>query len=154
VAAPAGAITFSQQTLPFSGLGNPHGIAADQAGDVFVADFNNNRVVELPAGSSTQQTLPFTGLSGPYGVAVDQAGDLFSSDFYNNRVVELSSSVPTGSLAFTPSSAPPDASIGVSSVSPCPLGGPWGSAEAKLTLSSPAGAAVPVVIGHTTLTVS
>src|SRR5689334_18849150 len=82
-AAPAGAVTFSQQTLPFSGLGNPYGIAADQAGDVFVADFSNNRVVEVPADGSTQQTLPFTGLSGPYGVAVDQAGDVFVADSAN-----------------------------------------------------------------------
>src|SRR6476659_8158893 len=63
-AGPAGAGAFSQQTLPFSGLRFPFGLAVDGAGDVFVADTLNNRVVELPAGGA-QQTLPFSGLSAP-----------------------------------------------------------------------------------------
>jgi hypothetical protein len=36
--------------LPFSGLFFAEDVAVDQAGDVFVADTNNSRVVELPAG--------------------------------------------------------------------------------------------------------
>jgi len=53
-AAPAEAVTFSQQMLPFGGLNHPYGVAVDAAGDVFVADYINSRVVELtrsvPAG--------------------------------------------------------------------------------------------------------
>ena len=82
----------AQVTLPFTGLDGPFGVAVDQAGDVFVADIGNERVVELPAGatsSSQQVTLPFTGLSHPIGVAVDGAGDVYAADNGNNRVVEL-----------------------------------------------------------------
>jgi hypothetical protein len=74
-AAPAQAITFSQQTLPFTGLSVPQGVAVDQAGDVFAADSGNNRALELPAGSNQPAVLPFTGLSFPTGVAVDQAAN-------------------------------------------------------------------------------
>ena len=73
----------------------PAGLAADGAGDIFIADFNNNRVVELPTGctsGSCQTIVPATGLNGPAGVAVDGLGDIFIADYYNNRVVEL----PTG----------------------------------------------------------
>jgi streptogramin lyase len=78
VGAPAaGATAYSQRTLPFSGLNSPDGVAVDRAGDVFVADTENNRVVWLPAGSSTEETLPFTGLFSPGGVAVDRSGDVF-----------------------------------------------------------------------------
>ncbi len=81
-----------QVTLPTSGLNNPQGIAVDSAGDVFIADELNSRVVELPqtaTGYGPQTTLPASGLLYPYGVAVDSAGDVFIADAGNSRVVEL-----------------------------------------------------------------
>ncbi len=70
----------------------PYGLAFDNAGDLFVADFRNNRVVEIPAGctnTTCQVTLPTSGLYGPTGLAVDGTGNVFISDTLNNRVVEL-----------------------------------------------------------------
>jgi sugar lactone lactonase YvrE len=85
------AITFTdaQTTVPTSGLSNPTGLAVDRAGDVFIVDTLNNRVVEVPAGGGAQVTVA-SGLNGPYGgVAVDTAGDVFVADTRNNRVVEV-----------------------------------------------------------------
>ena len=62
--------------------------AVDGAGDVFIADFDNNRVVELPAGGGAQTTVG-TGLYEPTGVAVDGAGDLFIADYGDSRIVEV-----------------------------------------------------------------
>jgi len=39
----------AQTVLPFTGLNDPYDLAVDSAGTVYVADFNNNRVVKLPA---------------------------------------------------------------------------------------------------------
>ncbi|MDT5350344.1 MAG: serine/threonine protein kinase, bacterial [Mycobacterium sp.] len=61
----------------------------DTAGNVYVADFKNNRVLKLAAGSATQTVLPFTGLDGPGDVAVDSAGSVYVTDVGNNRVVKL-----------------------------------------------------------------
>ena len=47
-----------QTTVPASGLVNPYFVAVDGAGDVFIADANNNRVVEVPAGGGAQITVP------------------------------------------------------------------------------------------------
>ena len=74
--------------LPFSGLYQPQGLAVDNAGAVYVADFNN-RVVKLAAGSSSQTVLPFTGLNYPEGVAVDGQGNVYVADRGNNRVLKL-----------------------------------------------------------------
>lgn len=74
--------------LPFSGLYQPQGLAVDNAGAVYVADFDN-RVVKLTAGSTSQTVLPFTGLNYPEGVAVDGQGDVYVADRGNNRVVKL-----------------------------------------------------------------
>ena len=52
----------------------------DTAGTVYVTDADNNRVLKLPAGSSSQTVLPFTGLNSPDGVAVDTAGNVYVTD--------------------------------------------------------------------------
>ena len=90
------AFTGVQTTVPASGLNGPFGVAVDRAGDVFIADFFNNRVVEVPAGGGAQTTVG-SGLNQPTGVAVDGAGDVFIADSNNSRVVE----VPAGGGAQT-----------------------------------------------------
>ncbi|HET9117343.1 MAG TPA: SBBP repeat-containing protein, partial [Pseudonocardiaceae bacterium] len=39
-----------QLVLPFTGLHYPSGVAVDSAGNVYVTDRGNNRVLKLPAG--------------------------------------------------------------------------------------------------------
>jgi serine/threonine-protein kinase len=75
--------------LPFTGLSVPVGVAVDAAGDLYVTDAGNNRVLELAAGSATQALPPFTGLNDPTGVAVDSTGNVYVTDKTNNRVVKL-----------------------------------------------------------------
>ena len=81
-------------------LSSPYGVAADAAGNVYIADLGNNRVRKiLPDG--TIHTIAGTGaagssgdggpalaaqLNGPRNVAVDTLGDLYISEFYGHRV--------------------------------------------------------------------
>ncbi len=55
-------------------------MAVDTAGNLYVTDSDNNRVLKLPAGSNTPSVLPFTGLHLPCGVAVDAAGNVYVTD--------------------------------------------------------------------------
>ena len=64
-------------------------MAVDTAGNLYVADRGNNRVVKLAAGSTTPTALQFMGLKQPEGVAVDSAGNLYVTDVLNNQVLEL-----------------------------------------------------------------
>ena len=58
----------TQTVLPFTGLNEPAGVAVDTAGNVYVTDASNNRVLKLSVGLRTSQTaLPFTGLKLPRG---------------------------------------------------------------------------------------
>jgi sugar lactone lactonase YvrE len=87
------AIAFAstaQITLPSpaNGYNNPDGVAVDGTGDVFIADANNNQVVQAPAGGGVPTTVG-TGLSQPAGVAVDGAGNVYIADSGNNRLVKV-----------------------------------------------------------------
>jgi serine/threonine protein kinase, bacterial len=62
----------------------------DSAGNLYVTDPFNNRVLKLTAASNTQTVLPFTGLIQPRAVAVDTAGNLYVTDPGKSRVVKLS----------------------------------------------------------------
>jgi len=85
--------TAISPTVNGLGLGYPTGVAVDSAGDLFIADPNNDRVVEVPAGGGAATAIDPTvngkALDGPGNVAVDGAGDLFIADSGNERVVEM-----------------------------------------------------------------
>jgi serine/threonine-protein kinase len=89
-----------QVTLPFTALGRPGDVAVDAAGNLYVTDTSNSRVLKLAPGSATQAVLPFTGVSHPGGLAVDAAGNLYVLD--NNRVLKLAPGSATQAvLPFT-----------------------------------------------------
>ena len=98
------------QTMLGSGFSGPTGVAVDGAGDVFIADFDNNRVVELPAGGGAQTTVG-TGLYEPTGVAVDGAGDLFIADDGDSRVVEVPAGGGTQITVVTGLDLRPDVAV-------------------------------------------
>ena len=87
------------------GLYLPTDIAVNGAGDLFIADSGNSRVVKVQAGGGAATTIAPTvnglGLNTPYGVAVDGAGDLFVVDTGNNRVVEIPAG-GEGAIAIAP----------------------------------------------------
>jgi sugar lactone lactonase YvrE len=103
-----------QIELSFSGLNHPDTTAVDSAGNVYVADTGNNRVLRLAAGSTTPSQLPFTELNHPAGVMVDRAGNVYVADGHNNRVLKLSagSSTPTP-LPFAGLNDPTDVAVDV-----------------------------------------
>jgi trimeric autotransporter adhesin len=87
-------------------LNTPQGVAVDGAGNLYIADANNNRVRKVsPVGIIStvagDGTLGYSGdggpatsaqLSGPAGVATDGAGNLYIADQFNNRIREVSPS--------------------------------------------------------------
>jgi NHL repeat len=83
-----------------SNLDHPQNVAVNAAGDVFVADTYNNRVVKVtPQGQVTTvagdgaagysgdgRLAAFAELNEPTGVAVDAKGDLYIADSANNVI--------------------------------------------------------------------
>ncbi len=85
-------------------LNSPRGVAVDSAGDLFIADNDNNVIREVVKATGDIITVAGNGtagysgdngpataaeLNGPTGVAVDSAGDLFIADTDNNVIREV-----------------------------------------------------------------
>ena len=106
---PAGVVTTLAGTAYFAGAAdgtggeaqffNPCGVAADGAGNVYVADTWNNTVRKITPNGAVTTLAGSPGFSGsadgtgraarfngPSGVAVDHAGNVYVADTWNNSV--------------------------------------------------------------------
>ncbi len=94
-----------------SGLSAPRELAVDGAGDVFVADTNNNMVKEIVAvkgavSPASQVIAVGSGFNAPYAVALDHAGDVFVADNYSvvKEIVAVNGTVsPTSQVILVAS---------------------------------------------------
>jgi sugar lactone lactonase YvrE len=89
-------------------LSEPEGVATDPLGNLYIADFGNNRILKVSSGVITtvvgNGTQGFSGDDGPAtsaqlgqpeGVAVDSAGNLYIADTSNSRIRKVSNGVIT-----------------------------------------------------------
>jgi tripartite motif-containing protein 71 len=78
-------------------FGHPAGIAMDSAGNLWVADMQNNRVEEFSASGTFLKSVGSTGtgpgqFSRPKSIAIDPQGDFWVADAGNSRIEEFSPS--------------------------------------------------------------
>jgi hypothetical protein len=109
-------------TIDGTTLGSASSVAFDSSGNLYVADYYNNRVLFYPTGGfkatrvygqGTQGTTFTTsttstpgtsssGMNGPKGVAIDSSNNLYVADTGNNRVLFFPSVANgAGTAAFT-----------------------------------------------------
>jgi hypothetical protein len=101
-------------------ISSPEGITLDGAGNIYFADYNNQRIREIVALTGILQTVAGTGQAGydgdgpaverelyyPVGVVSDPSGNLFIADYDNNLLRWVT---PTGAMitfAGTPPGGP------------------------------------------------
>jgi uncharacterized protein (TIGR03437 family) len=96
----------------------PHGVALDGSGNLYIGDYDNNRIRKV-SSSGIITTVAGTGTGGfsgdggpatsaqlynPNGVVLDGSGNLYFSDFSNNRIRKVSPSGIITTVAGTGSS--------------------------------------------------
>jgi sugar lactone lactonase YvrE len=103
---------FSGDSGPATGaqLNDPSGVAADSAGNLYIADTANNRIREVAVGSGIISTMAGTGAAGyggdggpassaelhsPAGIALDSADNLYIADQGNGVIRKVT---PSGTI--------------------------------------------------------
>ncbi len=91
-------------------LNNPHGVAVDGAGNVYIADPDDNRVRRVDALTKRMTAIAGAGffgfrgdggpavearLNSPHGVATDAAGNVYIADVYNDRIRKVDAAAGT-----------------------------------------------------------
>ena len=149
LAGTAGSIGFEDGTGPAARFNNPFGVSVDTAGNVFVADSENDTIRKVTSAGvvTTEAGLGNTpgsnnGLGSaarfryPSGVSVDAAGKVFVADSGNDTIRNTITSAP--------------ATVTLSSLSKTYTG----SAQAPTTTVSPSGLALEVIYTGTAASLS
>lgn len=119
---------------------NPDGVVVDGAGNIYVADYTNNRIRKVsPAGAvttvagGTEGYADGTGTAAeffsPRGIAIDASGNLYVADVFNHRIRKITPAGVVTTLAGSGATGPGN-------------GGYADGAAASARFSSPSGVAV------------
>lgn len=88
-------------------LYQPFSVAVDDAGNLYIADANNQRIRKVSASTGIITTIAGTGTAAysgdgsaatsaqfntPYSIALDKSNNIYISDFMNNRVRKINAS--------------------------------------------------------------
>ncbi len=139
-------------------LNTPSGLMVDQANNLYINDFGNNRVRKVIIVNGTISTIAgngsttatdgvmatASGINGPTGVSIDSVGNVFVADNGNNRI-----------RRFTPGLAPISAVSGYSAVAigaaitltVKPSGGNWNSTDVTVETVTSTGVVTGVSSG-------
>jgi sugar lactone lactonase YvrE len=99
----------------------PYSVATDAAGNVYIADYENNRIRKVNIATGTITTIAGTGLGAhggdggpataawikwPAGMAFDAAGNMYFADFGNNVIRKINTSNIISTVAGIPGTLP------------------------------------------------
>jgi streptogramin lyase len=77
----------------FSCCNTPSGVAVDQAGNIWLADYAGSSIVEVSsAGAVVNRISTVAGATAPQGIAVDGAGNIWTANYFGNSVSEIAGS--------------------------------------------------------------
>jgi len=123
----------------FSCCSDPTGIAVDQTGNIWIADYGGFAIVEVnSAGAVANRVDTSVGPTAPQSLAIDGAGNVWTANYFGNSVTEVA-----GASAAMVS---PAAGFGLDA----PLNEPYGmaiDASGSLWLSNAGGSTLTQIIG-------
>lgn len=152
---------FADGSLAQARFDQPQGIVADATGDLFVADFSNNRIREITPGGivSTYAGSGATGwtngsatsasFDGPSCLAIDSSGDLYVVDWNNEDKNEIREITPGGIVSTLPVSPSYFSGLAVG-----PTGTLYVSDGSEILSVSPPGGAGSVLAGGSTYAIA
>lgn len=80
-------VSVAGSGIPAATFDEPYGVAADNNGNVYVADYDNSAIRKI-SSTGTVSTVA-SGFDDVYGIAVDNTGNIYLSDIYHYQIKEV-----------------------------------------------------------------
>lgn len=80
------------ERLDYSPLKRPQDLFIDSKDEIYIADTDNNRIVQLNQDGAFVREITAEGMKSPQGVFVTEAGTIYVADTGNKRILKLSGS--------------------------------------------------------------
>jgi hypothetical protein len=100
-------------------VNQPHNVAVDALGDLYIADYANQRIRRVDAATGILTTAAVLPLIAPYGLALGASGNIYADDPYAFIVQEV---INPGTGACTPTPTPTSTPTSTPTPLPCAPG--------------------------------
>ena len=80
---------INSETNLFENLLSPTGIVADLYGNIFVAQYNENSIVQILPDNTKKVYIKDSRINGPIGMAIDLDGTIYVANYNSNNVIKI-----------------------------------------------------------------
>ena len=77
----------------FDGIDSPTGVAVDDDGNIYVAQFSANTIIKITPNGKKILFIKNEKLNGPVGVAFDQQGNMYVANYNDNSILKITNSL-------------------------------------------------------------
>ncbi len=83
-------VTPAGTATKFACCNDPSGMAVDQSGNIWIADYSGYSIVEMSASGTVTHSLSTIGApNAPQGIAVDGAGNIWTSNYFGDSITKV-----------------------------------------------------------------
>jgi tetratricopeptide (TPR) repeat protein len=68
----------------------PTGITADNKGNIYIAEFNNNNIIKITPNNEKIIYLKDSKINGPIGLAIDKSGNMYIANYNKDNILKVS----------------------------------------------------------------
>lgn len=80
---------INSETNLFENIPSPTGVVADIYGNIYVAQFNDNAILQILPDNTKKIYVKDSKINGPIGMAIDFDGTIYVANYHSNNVVKI-----------------------------------------------------------------